>query len=778
VERQVEERTAELLKVNLRLEEEMARRSRAQEALRASEELHRVVLSNMSDAVFITDSEGAFTYVSPNANIIFDYSSDEIMSLGNVTKLLGRRPYDEAALRTNGEISNLDLEVADKSGRQRALLVNVKKVSIDRGVVLITCRDISERKDAEEEVRESEANYRAIFDAANDAMLVQDIETGAILDANQKMCEMFGWCSPEEARPFTLEDWSAGEASQMEAIALARIRQAAKGEPQLFEGKAKDKTGRMFWVEVSLKGVSIGGKDRVLAVLRDITLRKLEEEQLREQAALLDHAQDAIIVRDLEDRILYWNKSAERIYGWLASEAIGKGVRDLLYTQDPPQFEAATRGLVENGEWVGELSHRTKDGKEIIAQSRWALVPDDAGKPKSVFAIHTDITEKKKLEAQFLRAQRLESIGTLASGIAHNLGNVLAPILLSVQMLKRKFTDEESQHMLAILKINAERGGEMIKQVLQFAKGIGGHHVTLQPSLLINEIGKILASTLQKSIEIRFSIPENLSPIEGDATQLHQVLMNLGVNARDAMPEGGTLTIKAENTYIDETYARMHFEAKVGQYVVITVADTGIGIPNTIIDRIFEPFFTTKEQGRGTGLGLPSIRAIVKGHGGFINVYSEVGKGTEFQIYLPTADLGPTEKSTERTTEAHIGHGELILVVDDEAPILEIVRATLEENGYTVLTASDGIEALALYAEHKNKIKAVLMDMMMPYSDGPATIRELQKLDPRLRIIASSGLAANDSILEATNAGVKMFLTKPYTEEKLLEAIAQALKAN
>jgi nitrogen-specific signal transduction histidine kinase len=392
-----------------------------------------------------------------------------------------------------------------------------------------------------------------------------------------------------------------------------------------------------------------------------------------------------------------------------------------------------------------------------------------------MFAINTDVTERKKLEAQYLRAQRMESIGTLASGIAHNLGNLLSPILLSIQMLKRKFSDEESQHMLAILKINAERAGEMIKQVLEFARGIKGERIELQPAHLIKEVTNILESTLPKAINIKVSIAKDLSPVVGDATQLHQVLMNLSVNARDAMPNGGSLTIQAENIYLDENYARMHFEAREGRYVVISVADTGIGIPPEVIEKIYEPFFTTKGEGKGTGLGLPSIRGIVKGHAGFIDVSSEVGKGTEFKIYIPAATSLEVKQAEENQAGLPVGHGELILVVDDEIPILEIAKGALEENGYRVLTASDGTEALAVYAEYKNKINAVLMDMMMPYLDGPATIRALQKLDPDVRVIASSALSSNDKMFEAINGGVRTFLMKPYTTEKLLRALAEVL---
>jgi CheY-like chemotaxis protein len=256
---------------------------------------------------------------------------------------------------------------------------------------------------------------------------------------------------------------------------------------------------------------------------------------------------------------------------------------------------------------------------------------------------------------------------------------------------------------------------------------------------------------------------------------MHQVLMNLCVNARDAMPKGGSLTIKAENIYLDENYARMHFEAEQGHYIMISVADTGIGMTAEVIEKIYEPFFTTKEQGKGTGLGLPSIRGIVKGHGGFIDVNSEVGKGTEFRIYIPAVTSTQVHPDEVVPSGLPTGHGELILLVDDESPLLEVARKTLEENGYRALTARDGTEALAIYAEQKKEIAAVVMDMVMPYLDGAATIRAMQRLSPDVKVISSSGLPANDKTFGAADEGARIFLKKPYTAEKLLQALAEVL---
>jgi signal transduction histidine kinase/ActR/RegA family two-component response regulator len=418
----------------------------------------------------------------------------------------------------------------------------------------------------------------------------------------------------------------------------------------------------------------------------------------------------------------------------------------------------------------------TKDGRELTIESRWTLVQDSKGKPKSILIINTDITEKKKLEAQFLRAQRLESIGTLAGGIAHDINNVLTPMMLSLQLLQEKITDNESQKLLNALERSTQRGASLVKQVQSFARGVQGERVALQVSHLISEIMQIAKETFPRSIEIRTDIEKDLLMVSGDATQLHQVIMNLCVNARDAMSESGILNISAENSFIDENYARMNIDAKVGQYVVITVSDTGTGIPPEILDRIFEPFFTTKQPGKGTGLGLSTSLAIVKSHSGFINVYSEVGKGTAFKVYLPVVKTTEVQKAEEQL-ELLAGHGELILIVDDEAMVREITSSILETHGYRVLTANDGTEAIKVYKQNKEKIKAVIMDMMMPVMDGQTCIRALRKVNPDIKIIAVSGLAEKEKLAKVAVTHVKAFLPKPYVAKKLLKTIHEVIRA-
>src|SRR5499426_3000851 len=422
-------------------------------------------------------------------------------------------------------------------------------------------------------------------------------------------------------------------------------------------------------------------------------------------AGILASAMDAIVTVDENQRIVLFNAAAEKMFRCSAEEALGESLDRFI----PERFRAAHR---EHVRVFGEtnVTQRTmgktrslfglrSDGEEFPIEASISQIDEDGH--KLFTAIVRDVSDKKRLEAQFLRAQRMESIGTLAGGIAHDLNNVLSPILTAVELLQMRLNDESSQRLLNILHTNAVRGGEMIKQVLSFARGVEGEYITLQPTHLIKEIIKILSDTLPKNIEITFSIAPDLWHVSGDATQLHQVLMNLCVNARDAMPHGGKLRIEAENVEIDQHYARMNVESKTGKFVSVTVVDTGIGIPEKNLAKIFDPFFTTKEQGHGTGLGLSTVAGIVRSHGGFVNVYSEVGRGAQFKVYLPAIESARAAAAKPSRRDLPAGNGELVLVIDDENAIREVARETLDAFGYRVVVAGDGAEAIAIFAAHK-----------------------------------------------------------------------------
>jgi PAS domain S-box-containing protein len=505
-------------------------------------------------------------------------------------------------------------------------------------------------------------------------------------------------------------------------------------------------------------------------------VRKQTEEKVADQAALLDKSQDAIVVIDLNQRCTYWNKSAERLYGWENCNVFGQRI-DFLVVAEHGYFEQAKALTLQNSEWHDDacVIHRGKD--KLTVESRWTLVAGDDGKPRCILIINTDITERKQIEAQFLRTQRMESIGTLAGGIAHDLNNVLSPIMMSVEVLKTKVEDEQGRRMLSILETSTRRGADMVKQVLTFARGVEGERVLLQPRHLLKDVAKIIADTFPKTIQFESQVPDSLWPIVGDATQLHQVLVNLAVNARDAMPAGGHLTIGAENHVQDSDVQHRGEVILPGFFVRLRVSDTGTGIPPEVLDKIFEPFFTTKEQGKGTGLGLSTVLGIVKSHGGFVQVQTEVNRGTTFLVYLPAQEGAQNVPAETAIIPLPSGNGELLLAVDDEAAVLTMTKETLETFGYRVITARDGAEAVSMFAAHQGEIKGVLTDMLMPHMDGPSTIRVLKSLDPSVKIIAASGLMDAERVKDAAGLDHVAFLMKPYTAEKLLTTVHQVLAA-
>ena len=376
-----------------------------------------------------------------------------------------------------------------------------------------------------------------------------------------------------------------------------------------------------------------------------------------------------------------------------------------------------------------------------------------------------------------LRAQRLESIGTLASGLAHDLNNVLTPIMMAVNFLKDDAKDESTRTWLQTLETCSQRGADIIRQVLMFARGVEGSRVPLDLKHLVVEMERIVRETFPRSISLRRFFAQPTPLVKADATQMQQVLMNLCVNARDAMPRGGTLTLRLDCADLNGDATRLHPKALPGSYAVLSVADTGEGIPPDIMDKIFDPFFTTKPLGRGTGLGLPTVLGIAEGHGGFVVVESKIGHGTTFRVYLPAETEGRlAAASPAGPTTLPKGNGELILVVDDESSVRRLTEAILSRHGYRVLGASDGREALSIFTDHSGKIKAMITDLMMPRMDGPATIRAIHAIQPGLKTITITGLGEDGRHAEAKAAGSDLILNKPFTSEQLLTNLKNLLE--
>jgi PAS domain S-box-containing protein len=634
-------------------------------------------------------------------------------------------------------------------------------------------QDVTARKQAEQDLKASEERFRLVSRATNDAIWDWDVATDQLW-WNDGFEALFGY-RREGVEPTSESRTKRIHPADLERV-LSGFHEVVDEGADLWSDQYRFLRRDGSYAVVLDRGHVIRDPDgrpvRVVGGMTDLTERLQAEARIAEQAALIDEARDAFVVRDIHHRIQFWSKGAERLYGWTADEAIGRSSQELLDI-DPVKFMESDRIVQRDGEWSGELRKTGRNGDRFIVDSRSTLLRDAHQQPRSILTIDTDITEKKRTQAHFLRAQRMESIGTLAGGIAHDLNNVLAPILMSLELLKEKLREREDEEILTTLQTSAQRGADLVRQVLTFARGIEGQRVEVDLSGLTREIQNIVRDTFPKSVELRLVRPAGLWNVTGDPTQLHQVLLNLCVNARDAMPNGGLLTVALENTVLDESYVGMNPGAKLGAHVCVRIADNGTGIPPAVRERIFEPFFTTKDLGKGTGLGLSTTLAIVKSHGGFINLYSEPGRGTIFKIYLPAnTDQAGSGTADPIRPQFPRGKGELILVVDDEEGIRKVAQKTLERFGYRVVTAQHGADALSVYAKHHGDVAAVLTDMAMPIMDGPALIVALKTMNPGAKIIASSGLNSGGGVAKAMDAGVEHFIPKPYTAEVLLKTLA------
>lgn len=494
--------------------------------------------------------------------------------------------------------------------------------------------NLSECSCLQEAERLNEEKFSVIFHTSPDSITLTRMTDGICLEANQAFVRITGYEVNEVIGKSGLELQVFIEPKDRERM-LSKLWN--EGQLVGMEIAFRRKDGSLRTGLVSARTLSINGDLCILAITRDITDRKLAEAKIREQAALLDIAQDAILVTDWDGYILFWNQSASRLYGWSSDEALGRDICELLSPKEDSGARLARDHVHRYTQWTGEMAQTTRQGQRVQVHSRWTAVLEKEGLPNRIMIVNTDLTEHKQLETRFLRAQRMESIGTLASGIAHDINNVLAPVLMGAQLLKTQIQDEANRKVLDTIESSAQRGANIIRQLLTFARGVAGEYSLIQPVQIIEEMVRIARETFPKSIELQVNAPDELWMIRGDATQLHQVILNLCVNARDVMLQGGVLTISGANIELRPQDLDHYKSAKPGSYVMLSVKDTGPGMVSELMEKIFDPFFTTKELGEGSGLGLSTAAGIIKSHHGFIHVKSQVGHGSEFQVFLPAA---------------------------------------------------------------------------------------------------------------------------------------------
>jgi PAS domain S-box-containing protein len=688
----------------------------------------------------------------------------------------GAKEGDECAARAMAGLESLregrqelfSLEYPCHSpGVRRWFRLLAKPINVNGGRGILTLHiNITDRIIAVEKLRATEERQRLLLDANPIPSWVFDLETLGFLAVNDAAVRRYGY-TKEEFRTLTLRDIRP----PTDLPDFLRVVRTHSDGAYVGPSRHRLRSGEVIDVEIHSHPVHYEGRRASLVLAIDISDRKRISEQIRQQAALIDQAQEAIIVRDLNQRITFWSQGAVRLYEWTPADVLGRAFDELL-DFPRPVLPRAMAAVLRHGSWSGEVTKTAKSGKRIIVQASWTLLRDVSGAPQAVMTFDRDVTQQKQLEEQLLRAQRVQSVGTLAGGIAHDFNNLLSPIIMAVGLLKARGLDEKEARVVDTIEQSALRGAQLVRQILSFARGVAGERGPIEVGRALAEIADIVENTFPKNVILRQEIADSLWPILGDPTQFEQVVLNLAVNARDAMPQGGTLTIRARNEHFHTEQLVRGGTIEPGRYVVLELSDTGHGMPPEVIDRIFEPFFTTKGAGKGTGLGLATVHGIVRSHLGFVDVQSEPGNGTSFQVYWPAAATAGEMAADSAAAVVPKGHGELILVVDDEAAIRETTRHILEFAGYRVALAENG--AVGLSAIRSGERPAlVLADWFMPGLDGREFAAALAASAPSAAVLIMTGGDTH----ELREAALLPMIAKPFTPEQLLQRVAGLLRA-
>ncbi len=638
---------------------------------------------------------------------------------------------------------------------------------------VIAQRDIECREKSEEELRQSEERYRSLVEDSFDGIFIQ--QGPKIVFANSCLYEMLGY-SPGELEG--IDHWLIFHRDSQDLLrrrAIARMR----GEEVIsqYEVMLQRKDGSSFPADISARLVQVDGKPGIQVWLRDISGRRRAEEAQKRLSIAVEQAAEAIVITDPSGTIQYINPAFESITGYSRDEAIGENTRILRSGQHDEAFFRKLWETLTNGQvWTGQLVNRKKDGTLYRADVTISPVCDSSGEIINYVAVTRDVTREFELRGQLLQAQKMEAIGTLAAGVAHDFNNLLQVITGYSELFLTK-ANEQDPFYSYLERINqaGQKGADLVRRLLTFGRKSEYRPCPLNLNYQIEQLQKMLERTIPKMIKIELKLDDRLSPVNADPNHMDQVLMNLAMNARDAMPDGGVLTIETSNVFLNEEFARVHIGAKPGAYVIMSISDTGHGMDKETLGRIYEPFYTTKEVGKGTGLGLAMVYGVVTQHDGQVRCYSEPGHGTTFRIYLPALVAEKDQLETAKHEAMPKGGTETILLVDDGELLRDLGKTMLEESGYKVLTAAGGTEALDLYRREKERISLVILDLVMPEMGGKQCLEELLKIDPKVRVLIASGFVADSQITQALEMGARGSLDKPYKMKEMLQAVREVL---